>query len=87
MAKYLADSMVQASQEFKINIVGNTIVVILELLGGGGIVKIVKIAFKNKDSLYKVYRLLSCFWKNEGTLGLVFIDAIKKVTLNFGDAL
>lgn len=87
MAQYLSDTMVKASDTFKIEVVGNTIIVILELLGGGGFVKIVRVMFKNKDSLYKVYRLLSCLWKNEGKVGMIFIDAVKKVTLNFGESL
>ena len=60
---------------------GDTIEVILSLIGFNGVVRIVKFVFKNKDTLYKVLNSLKCFFVNNDK-AIFFADGLKNLFLN-----
>lgn len=54
----------------------------LSLMGLNGVVKVVKFVFNNKDTLFKVYGVMKCFFIKDGNTGVFFSDGVKKIFLN-----
>lgn len=65
---------------------GDTVEVVLTLIGLSGAVRVLRFVFNNKDSLYKVYFLLKSFFNKNGNAGVLFVDAVRFVFLNLSIA-